>query len=303
MIFMTNLSVQKFLFVPGHNPVPGVGVGNALRRFLVQAGNFLLWQGDAVLQQLLQIALVLAPVQGRVFTDFLIKANVEQEVQLGASQGLQERRVGAADRVAVEVAKGVLADVLEQILIVNRPDELHPRILVKVGLRLQLVVELVVLDVGNQHQVLLDRALHELADHRSEIVFGHKAANHQEIFVLLDAEPLVPVADLPFVRHQRGGGYVCPVGDEGRLRLVLGVVVLDVLLDRLAVTNQLVGVLNHQPFRVLPVGAYRLGPLGPLPLVAIGVYPHLEAVAMKLWQVGMDEGPHPAGEDVDDPVA
>lgn len=181
----------------------------------------------------------------------------------------------------VEIPVGLLADFHEQFLVVHGAHELDSRILVEPGLFLELVEERLV-HVGYECEVLGSLAQHELTNHGLVVVLGHKAAHHQVVFLGLQALFGEPVRKLLVVVGQAATADFGTVGDERRLRVILGVAFADVFFDVLAVTYEQVGMLDHVLFGILPVLAHGQWPLGSEPLVTVGVHVELAAQLVDL---------------------
>lgn len=181
----------------------------------------------------------------------------------------------------VEIPVGLLADFHEQFLVVHGAHELDSRILVEPGLLLELVEEQLV-HVGNEREVLGCLAQNELADHGLVVVLGHKAAHHQVVFLGHQALFGEPVRKFLVTVGQAATADFGTVGDECRLRIILGVAFADVFFDVLAVANEQVGVLDHVLFGILPVLAHGQWPLGTEPLVTVGVHVELAAQLVDL---------------------
>lgn len=183
--------------------------------------------------------------------------------------------------MTMEVSVGLLADFHEQFLVVHGAHELDSRILVEPGLFLEFFEERLV-HVGYEREVLGSFAQHELADHGLVVVLGHKTANHQVVFLGLQALFGNPARKLLVIVGQTATADFGTIGDECRLRVILGVAFADILLDVLAVANEQVGMLDHVLFGILPVLAHGQGPLGTEPLVTVGVHVELAAQLVDL---------------------
>ena len=228
-----------------------------------------------------KVALFLGPVDGGIFTDFPVKAHIKEQVQVAAGESLQKARVCAAHLMTMEVSVGLLAYFHEQFLVVHGAHELDSRILVEPGLFLEFVEERLV-HVGNEREVLGCLAQHELADHGLVVVLGHKAAHHQVVFLGLQALFGEPVRKLLVTVGQAATTDFGTVGDECRLRVILGVAFADVFFDVLAVAYEQVGMLDHVLFGIFPVLAHGQWPLGTEPLVTVGVHVELAAQLVDL---------------------
>ena len=183
--------------------------------------------------------------------------------------------------MAMEIPVGLLADFHEQFLVVHGTHELDTRILVEPGLFLEFVEERLV-HVGYEREVLGRLAQHELANHGLVVVLGHKAAHHQVIILGLQALFGEPVRKLLVTVGQAATADFGTVGDECRLRVILGVAFADVFFDVLAVTYEQVSMLDHVLFGILPVLAHGQGPLGTEPLVTVGIHIELAAQLVDL---------------------
>ena len=181
----------------------------------------------------------------------------------------------------VEVSVSLLADFHEQFLVVNGAHELNSRILVKPGLFLELVEERIV-HVGYECEVFGSLAQHELTNHGLVVVFGNKATHHKVVFLGLQALFGKPVRELFVVVGQAATADFGTVGDECRLRVILGVAFADVFFDVLAVAHEQVGMLDHMLFGILPVLAHGQWPLGTEPLVTVGIHIELAAQLVDL---------------------
>ena len=181
----------------------------------------------------------------------------------------------------VEVSVSLLADFHEQFLVIDGPHELDSRILVEPSLFLEHFQEGFV-HVGNQCEVFGSLAQHELANHGLVVVLGHKTAHHKVVFPGLQALFGEPVRKLFVVIGQAATADFGTVGDECRLRVILGVAFADVFFDVLAVANEQVGMLDHVLFGILPVLAHGQGPLGTEPLVTVGIHVELAAQLVDL---------------------
>ena len=183
--------------------------------------------------------------------------------------------------MAMEIPVGLLADFHEQFLIVNGAHELDSRILVEPGLFLEFVEERFV-HVGYECEVLGRLAQHKLADHGLVVVLGNKATHHQVVFLGLQALFGEPVRELLIVVGQAAAADFGTVGNESRLRVILGVAFADVFFDVLGIANKQVGMLDHVLFGILPVLAHGQGPLGSEPLVTVGIHIELAAQLVDL---------------------
>ena len=181
----------------------------------------------------------------------------------------------------VEISVGLLADFHEQFLVIHGAHELDSRILVEPGLFLEFVEERFV-HVGYECKVLGRLAQHELADHGLVVVLGNKATHHQVVFLGLQALFGEPIRKLLIVVGQAATADFGTVGNERRLRVILGVAFADVFFDVLAVTYEQVGMLDHVLFGILPVLAHGQGPLGTQPFVTVGIHIELAAQLVDL---------------------
>ena len=181
----------------------------------------------------------------------------------------------------VKIPVRLFADFHEQFLVVHGAHELDSRILVEPGLFLELVEERLVY-VGYECEVLGSLAQHELTNHGLVVVLGHKAAHHQVIFLGYQALFGKPARELFVVIGQAATTDFGTVGDESRLRVILGVAFADVFFDVLAVAYEQVGMLDHVLFGILPVLAHGQWPLGTEPLVTVGVHVELAAQLVDL---------------------
>ena len=168
---------------------------------------------------------------------------------------------------------------------------------------LKLSEELVV-DVGNQGEVALGAARHELADHCLVVVLRHKAANHE--VVALGRKPVLgtPASKIRGVVRKRAPMCIRTVSDKlsgrsiGR-RIVL---LVDVPLDVLRVADQQIAIADHHGLGGLPVAAHGGAPLGALPLVPVWVHVKSSTQSVDtLLEVGA-EGPDAARQDVNNRV-
>lgn len=228
-----------------------------------------------------KVALFLVPVDGGIFADFPVKAHIKEQVQVAAGERFQKAGVRATDFVPMEVPVGLLADFHEQFLVVHGAHELDSRILVETGLFLE-HLEKSLIHVGYEREVLRRLAQHELADHGLVVVLGNKAAHHQVVFLGLQALFGKPVRELFVIVGQAATTDFGTVGDECRLRVILGVAFADVFFDVLAVAHKQVGMLDHVLFGILPVLAHGQGPLGTEPLVTVGIHIELAAQLVDL---------------------
>ena len=261
---------RKHLFVFVCDVLPAVGVPDALRGESAQLGDFRSAHAVGAVDQPGQIARLLAPIEGGILGDLAVEADVQQQVQVRGAERLEQARVGAADLMAVEVCVRVLADLHEEFLVVYGAHELDTRIPVEAGLLLELLQEPVA-HIGDEREVALGPALHELADHGLVVVFRHETSDHQVVALRAEAFLRIPVKQFRVIVRQRALAGLGAVRDERGFRIVFAVLVVDVLLDVLAVTDQQVAVLGHEPFGDLPIPAYRRAPLGARPLVTVRV--------------------------------
>lgn len=260
---------------------PTVRIGNPSGACIREGLDFFCRERIGAFNGRSEIALFLVPVDGGIFADFLVKAHIKEQVQVTASQGFQKAGIRSTDFVPVEVSVGLLADFHEQFLVVNGAHELNSRIPVEPGLFLEFVEERLV-HVGYESKILGSLAQHELANHGLVVVLGHKAAHHQVVFLGLQALFGEPVRKLLVTVGQAATADFGTVGDESRLRVILGIAFADVFFDVLAVANEQVGMLDHVLFGILPVLAHGQGPLGTEPLVTVGVHVELAAQLVDL---------------------
>lgn len=223
-----------------------------------------------------KVSLFLVPVNGGIFADFPVKAHIQKQIQIATSERFQKAWVRATDFVPMEVSIGLLADFHEQFLVVHGAHELDSRILVEPGLFLEFVEERFV-HVGYECKVLGRLAQHELTNHGLVVVLGHKTAHHKVVFLGLQALFGKPVRELLVVVGQAATADFGTIGDECRLRVILGVAFADVFFDVLAVAYEQVGMLDHVLLGILPVLAHGQWPLGTEPLVTVGI--HIELAA------------------------
>ena len=201
--------------------------------------------------------------------------------------------------MAVEIAVRLLADFHEQFLVVNGTHELDSRILVESGLLLELFEEVLV-HVGNEGEIFRSPAQHELANHCLVVVLGHKAPHNQVIFLGLESLLVQPAHELLVVIGQAAATNLGAIGDEGRLRPVLGISFADVLLDVLRIAHEQIGMLDHAPFGIFPVLAHGQRPFGAEPLVSVGVHVELAAELVYLLLEFPGKGPDAAGKAIYD---
>ena len=183
--------------------------------------------------------------------------------------------------MAMEIPVGLLADFHEQFLVVHGAHELNSRILVEPSLFLEFFQEGFV-HIGNESKVLGRFAQHELTNHSLVVVLGNKAAHHQVVFLGLQALFAEPVRKFFVVVGQAATADFGSVGDESRLRVILGVAFADVFFDVLAVAYEQVGMLDHVLFGILPVLAHGQGPFSTEPLVTVGIHIKLAAQLVDL---------------------
>ena len=246
-----------------------------------------------------QRSLLLRPVQRGVLGHLAVEADVEQQAEPGGGECLEQARVRAAHLVAVQVGEGILADLLEQLLVVDRADEFDAGVAPESRAPLQLVEEPLV-DSRDEGEGPPRAGRHELADHRLVVVLGDEAAHGEVVAVRLQAVLLEPSREGGVVVGELGGGRVGAVGDVGGLGREARVLVPDVLLDGPAVADEQVGVLHHARLGELPVPAHRRAPLRAHPFVAVRV--DEQGPAHPAYPAGEapDEGAYPAGEHVED---
>lgn len=263
------------------NKFPTICIGNTARTRIRKGLDFFCGKHVGAFDGSGKVALFLVPVDGGIFADFPIKAHIKEQVQVAAGERFQKARVRAAHLMAVEISVGLLADFHEQFLVIHGAHELDSRILVEPGLFLEFVEERFV-HVGYECKVLGRLAQHELADHGLVVVLGHKTAHHKVVFLGLQALFGEPIRELFVIVGQATVTDFGPVGDERRLRVILGVAFADVFFDVLAVAYEQVGMLDHVLFGILPVLAHGQWPLGTEPLVTVGIHIELAAQLVDL---------------------
>ena len=166
------------------------------------------------------------------------------------------------------------------------------------GLLLKLFEELVA-HIADKRKVALGVALHELTNHRLVVVFWHEPTDDE--IVGLRREPLlpVPVQQFRIVIGQLALPRLGTIGDVRGPWIVLAVLVVDVLLDVLAVADEQVAVLGHHPLGDLPVLAHWRAPFGAHPLMPVRVDVQLPAQLMDDALEMRGERSDSAGQDID----
>lgn len=126
-------------------------------------------------------------------------------------------------------------------------------------------------DIGNQSKIPLRIALHEFTNHRLIVILRHESTDYQVI--RLRRKPLfsVPVKQTWIIVRQLTLPRLSAVRDVGGLWMIFTILIVNILLNVLAIAYQQITMFGHQTFRCLPVSADRCAPLRPHPLVPIWI--------------------------------
>lgn len=208
--------------------------------------------------------------------------------------------------MAVEVGIGVLTDLLEELLIIDRANELDARVVGEMEFLLQCLLELLV-GASDDREVTLGMRQHKLTDHDLEGVLRDKAADNKVVVARCKAMLMIPALQSRIVVRQGTPGHVCTIGNVGRIGIApvqtLAVILLmDISLDIDGIADHEITVADHDAFRPFPISADRCRPLGTHPFVSVGVKidapPQFVDASIERWHDRTD----PAGHNIDNGI-
>ena len=173
--------------------------------------------------------------------------------------------------MTMEISKGILTNVLEQFLVIDRSDKFNTRILVKTSFLTQLVVKFVFFNIGNEYKVLVRVRCHKATNHSLIVIFRHKTSYNKVIIIFNDTLFKIPCANLIINLSQSRFSCICPIGNVGCLRTIFRIILLNIRFNVFTITNQKICMFNHELLRNFPIFTNWKTPFRTKPFMTIWV--------------------------------